>query len=64
MESPQGWQITLRAFVGCFAALVAMAEVTPKNKLVRYLAALLIGVVLAFVLGAVLDWVAGIFARV
>ena len=55
----------LAAFVGCFSALVAL-EVTAAvlPKWVRYLAALLLGVVVCFVLGWILSFVASIFAKV
>ena len=54
----------LSAFVGCFAAMVALAEVTIANKLVRYLVALLFGVLVTFVLAWALGYVAHIFAGI
>ncbi len=52
------------AFVGCFAAMVALAEVQLPNKWLRYLAALVIGVLITFGLAWVLERVAEVFARV
>lgn len=55
----------LAAFVGCFAALVVMAECAPiASKLVRYLCALVLGVLVTFGLAWVMGFVAHIFARV
>jgi hypothetical protein len=54
----------LSAFVGCFAALIALAEVTIANKLVKYLVALLLGVLVTFALAWALEAVAHVFARV
>jgi hypothetical protein len=58
------FQTALAAFVGCFAATLALAEVPAANRWLRYLAALLVGVVATFVLAWLLAWVGHIFARV
>lgn len=52
------------AFVGCFAAMVALAEVQLPNKWLRYLLALLVGVLITFGLAWVLEKVSGVFSRV
>jgi hypothetical protein len=48
----------LAAFVGAFAALVALAEIQSTNKAIRYLGAFVVGAILAVVLGWLLRWVA------
>jgi uncharacterized membrane protein len=53
----------LAAFVGAFAALVALAEVQASNKIVRYFAALLVGAVGAFLLSLILNWAAGVLSH-
>ena len=59
------FQNAIAAFVGCFSALVVLAECGPiGNKVIRYLVAFVAGVVVAFVLAAFLGWVAGVFAHV
>ena len=55
---------TLAAFVGCFAALLVMAEISIANRLVKYFVALVVGVIATFVLDWVVEWVAHVFARV
>lgn len=51
-------QMALEAFAGCFAALVAMELTAPVGeKLLRLLAAFLLGVVLAILFGLALGWV-------
>jgi len=54
----------LSAFVGCFAAMIALAEVQIANKLLKYLVALVCGVIITFLLALVLAWVARIFGQV
>ena len=56
-------QTAVAAFVGAFGALVALAEITAQNKLVRYVGAFLVGVVLTVLLSWLLGWLASIFAR-
>lgn len=51
----------LAAYVGCFAAFVALAEVKAENKWVRYLLALLVGGLLTWGLAWLL---AKVIARV
>lgn len=58
------FQTAIAAFVGAFAALVALAEVQHPNKVIRYVIALLAGTVLAFILAFVLQWLAHIFGQV
>jgi thiamine transporter ThiT len=52
------------AFVGCFAAMVTLAEITMPNKLVRYVVAFIAGALLAVILGFFLNWVAGLFHHI
>lgn len=51
----------LASFIGAFAALLVLAEIHADNKLVRYFAALIVGVVVTVVLALVVRWAAGIF---
>jgi uncharacterized membrane protein YGL010W len=54
----------LAGFVGAFAALLVLAEISAANKIVRYFAALVVGVVVTFLLAWLVQWVGHIFARV
>lgn len=54
----------LAAFIGCFAALVVLAELASiASKIVRYLAALILGLLLTYGLGLLASWVAHVFAK-
>jgi hypothetical protein len=55
-------QSAVAAFVGAFAALVALAEIQSANKLLRYVGAFLVGVLLTVVLSWLLSWASGVFA--
>jgi hypothetical protein len=50
------FQASIAAFVGCFAALVALAEIQIKSRPVKYLVALLAGAFFTVLLTLVLDW--------
>ncbi len=52
------------AFIGAFAALVSFTEITANSKTFRYVAAFIVGLVLAVVLVWVAHWVAGVFHHV
>ena len=52
------------AFAGCFAALLVLAEVQAQSKVVRYLAAFVVGILVAVLLGLLVQWIASTFARV
>lgn len=56
--------MTVAAFIGCFAAHVALAEITGNNKLLRYGGAFVVGLVLAVVFAWLAGWIAGVFAHV
>lgn len=59
------FQNAIAAFVGCFSALVVLAECAPiTNKVFRYLAAFVVGIVVTFALAWLCGWVAGVFAHV
>lgn len=55
---------SIAAFVGCFAALLVLAEVQVSNRILKYLAAFVVGVVVDVVLSGFLSWVVAQFARV
>jgi hypothetical protein len=58
------FQNAVAAFVGCFSAFVALAEIPATNKAIRYLAAFVLGIVVTFVLAWLCGWVAGVFAHI
>lgn len=52
------------AFLGCFAAMLALAETGGiPNKVVRYLAAFVVGVIAAILLAMLLGWIATAFSH-
>jgi ABC-type uncharacterized transport system permease subunit len=53
--------MVIQAFLGAFAAMVALAEVRHENKLLRYLFALIVGLVVAVVLSIVAGWIGRVF---
>jgi hypothetical protein len=44
-------------FLGCLAALIALAEISHPNKLIRYGLALLLGLVVAILLSLAFGWI-------
>jgi len=57
------FQNVVAAFVGCFAAMVVLAEVAISNKWLKYLVALFFGALLAIILGLVLNWMVGLISH-
>lgn len=55
--------VAIPAFVGAFAAIVAIAEVQISSKPIKYLVALLAGALLAVLLALVLSWMIGMLGR-
>lgn len=53
--------ITVSAFCGAFAAMVALAEIQSSSKVIRYLAAFVVGLVLAVLFGLLVGWLAHVF---
>jgi hypothetical protein len=53
----------IAAFIGCFAAMVVLAEITAANKLIRYLAALVVGVLATVALAWAVQWIAAAFSH-
>jgi hypothetical protein len=54
----------IAAFVGAFSALAVLAEITASNKIIRYLAAFVCGILVTVLLAWFLGWVAGVFAQI
>lgn len=52
------------AFVGCFSALLVLAELSAANKWVKYFAALVVGIIATILLGMLVQWVAHLFGHV
>jgi F0F1-type ATP synthase assembly protein I len=55
--------VAVAAFVGAFAALVALAEIQAASKPVRYFAAFVVGLVAAVLLGLLVGWIAGLMGQ-
>lgn len=54
----------LAAFIGCFSVFLVMAEIVATNKVIRYLAAFIVGIVVTVVLSWLLGWVIGVFHHI
>lgn len=54
----------IAAFVGAFAAQVALAELAARNRVVRYLGAFLVGALLTVGLAWLLEWLSRVFASI
>lgn len=54
-------QTIVLAFIGAFAAVMCIAEIQAGSKVLKYLAAFVVGLVASVVLWAVFTWVAGHF---
>jgi len=57
------FQTAVACFVGAFSAIVTIAEVQVSNKILKYLAAFLIGFIATVLLAFLLVWVSGLFAQ-
>lgn len=57
-------QPAIAAFVGCFSALLVLAEIQAGNKLLRYLAAFVVGILVTLGLAWLLGLIVAAFARV
>ncbi len=55
--------ITVQAFVGAFAAIAVLAEIQASNKVIRYLAAFVVGLLAAVLLGLLVGWIGAHFPR-
>ena len=56
-------QYAVASFVGCFTALLVMAEVQATNKVIKYAVALVAGIIAAVLLALLVAKIIGLFER-